>query len=530
MSEPNLPQDLAAAHAIIERLTQALAEKEQALNLRDKALAERDEALANRDVELARLDAIIKKLQRRQFGQSSEKLDPEQFALGLEDLETGIASAEADAESKDKSGSTRSRTGTKRAKLPDHLPRIEVTVDIDDKSCPCCGGELHVIGEEKSERLDVIKSQHRVLVTRRPKYACRSCTDGVVQAPAPARLIEGGLPTEAMVAHVLVGKFADHLPLYRQHQILARQGIDIDRSCLADWVGRAAFALRPVTARMLELLKQSTKLFCDETSVPVLNPGAGKTKRGYLWAIARDDRPWRGPEPPGVVYVYAPGRAGKYALDALKGFQGVLQVDGYGGYNALADERRPEQPLDIAFCWAHWRRDFFDIAKTGNAPIATEAILRIKALYKIEDDIRGLNAEERHDARQTQSKPLVDDLYDWLAKKLPLLPKSATIAEVIRYGIKRRAGFSRFLDDGQIEIDNNTVERSIRPITLNRKNALFAGSDEGGAAWALIASLIETCKLNNVEPQGYLTDVLTKIVEGWPMSQIDKLLPWAYVA
>lgn len=523
MSEPKLPQDLSAALGVIERLTVALAEKEQALKARD-------EALAIRDVELARLDAIIKKLQRRQFGQSSERLDPEQFAFGLEDLETGVATAEADAESKDKSRSSRSRSGTQRGKLPDHLPRIEVVVDIDDKSCPCCGGDLHVIGDDKSERLDVIPSQHRVLVTRRPKYACRSCTDGVIQAPAPARLIEGGLPTEAMVAHVLVGKYADHLPLYRQHQILARQGIDIDRSCLADWVGRAAFALRPVTARMLDVLKQSSKLFCDETSVQVLDPGKGKTKKGYLWAIARDDRPWSGSAPPGVVYVYAPGRAGKYALDALKGFQGVLQVDGYGGYNALTDERRPEQPLDLAFCWAHWRRDFFDLAKNGNAPIAAEAILRIKALYKIEEDIRGQTADERRAIRQAKSKPLVDDLYDWLAKKLPLLPQKGGIAEVIRYGIKRRAGFTRFLDDGEIEIDNNTVERSIRPITLNRKNALFAGSDDGGAAWALIASLIETCKLNKVEPQGYLTDVLTKIVQGWPMSQIDKLLPWTYVA
>lgn len=514
----NLPQDLASAHALIERLTSALAEK--------------DEALSLRNVELARLNALIQKLQRRQFGRSSEKLSPDQLALGLEDLETGLAAAEAKAEHRTpalKAARLRGPSG-RRGALPDHLPRVDVIVDIEAKICPCCGGGLHVIGEDRAERLDVIPAQHRVLVTRRPKYACRTCSDGVIQAPAPARLIEGGLPTEAMLAHVLVSKYADHLPLYRQHQILARQGIDIDRSCLADWVGRSAFALKPVVGRMLERLKQSAKLFCDETPVPVLDPGRGSTKKGYLWAIARDDRPWNGPDPPGVVYVYAPGRGGKYALQALQGFQGVLQVDGYAGYNALTDERRSEQPLDLAFCWAHWRREFFELAKGGSAPIAQEALERMAAFYRIEDEIRGRSAEERRAARQDRIKPLVDDLYGWLEQKLPLVPQKAKIADIIRYGLKRRDGLMRFLDDGQIEIDSNTVERAIRPITLNRKNALFAGSDEGGAAWGVVASLVETCKLNGVEPQAYLTDVLTRIAQGWPMSQIDRLLPWAYAA
>jgi len=503
-----MPDDLAAAQAMISALR---------------------EAIGHRDVEVARLTMIIKKLSRRQFGQSAERLDPDQLALGLDDLETGVGMAEAALEAVD---ATLKASRARRAgfrKLPAHLPRVGVTVDIEDKSCPCCGGALHVIGEDCAERLDVLPSQFRVLVTRRPKYACRSCTDGVVQAPAPARLIEGGLPTEAMVAHVLMSKYADHLPLYRQHQILVRQGVEIDRSCLADWVGRAAFALRPVTERLLAHLKRSAKLFCDETTAPVLDPGRGKTKKGYLWAVARDDRPWNGPEPPGVVFVYAPGRGGEHAMRALEGFSGVLQVDGYGAYNALVKSRRPDAPLDLAFCWTHWRREFFDLAKGGNAPIATETIARIAALYAIETEIRGKSAEERRAWRQAQTKPLVDDLFAWLEVRAERLPKG-DLADAIRYGLRRRDGLCRFLGDGRLEMDNNTVERAIRPITLNRKNALFAGSDEGGVAWGVVASLIETCKLNGVEPHRYLSDVLTKIVQGWPTSRVDDLLPWAYAA
>lgn len=506
-----LPDDLAAAHAMI-------------VALREK--------IESRDVEMARLTTILKKLQRRQFGAKSERLDPDQMSLALEDLEAAIGAAEADEETRDatlKAPRAKNR-GLKRGALPAHLPRIEEIIDLEDKSCPCCGDALHAIGEDRSERLDVIPSQFRVLVTRRPKYACRACTDGIVQAPAPARLVEGGLPTEALIAHLLVGKYADHLPLYRQHQIMGRAGVEIDRACLAEWVGRAAFALRPVTDRMLSHLRGSPKLYCDETTAPVLDPGRGKTKKGWLWAIARDDRPWLGPDPPAVVYVYAPGRGGEHAMRALEGFSGVLQVDGYAGYNALADVKRRASPLDLAFCWAHWRRDFFDHAKGGNAPIAEEALKRIGALYKIEERIRGTTAEERQRVREVETAPLLDDLFTWLAARLDRLPQKSELAEKIRYGIKRRAGLSRFIGDGRVEIDNNAVERAMRPIALSRKNALFAGSDEGAVAWGVIASLIETCKLNSVEPHSYLTDVLTKIVQGWPASRIDDLLPWAYVA
>ena len=375
-----------------------------------------------------------------------------------------------------------------------------------------------------SERLDVIPAQFRVLVVRRPKYACRACEDVVVESPAPARLIEGGLPTEATVAHVLVSKYADHLPLYRQAQIYERQGVRLDRSTLADWVGRAAFHLRPIHERILAHLKSSTKLFADETTAPVLDPGRGRTKTGQLWAYARDDRPWGGTDPPAVAYVYAPDRKASQPITHLAGFKGVLQVDGYAGYRALAEKG----DVTLAFCWAHLRRRFYERFTSEASPIAAEALQRIAALYRIESEIRGRKPDERRAVRQQRSRPLLADLEPWLCEKLALISRKSKLAEAIRYAITHWQGLIRFLDDGRIEIDSNTVERSIRPIALNRKNALFAGSDGGGENWAVIASLIETCKLCGVDPQVYLVDVLGSIVNGHLSSAIDELLPWAY--
>lgn len=363
-----------------------------------------------------------------------------------------------------------------------------------------------------------------MLVVRRPKYACRTCTDVVVQAAAPARLIEGGLPTEATVAHVLVSKFADHLPLYRQAQIYARQGVNLDRSMLADWVGRAGFLLRPVHERLLDKLKGSAKLFADETTAPVLDPGRGRTKTGQLFAYARDDRPWSGSDPPGVAYVYAPDRKASQPIAHLAGFKGILQVDGYSGYKVLARQGK----VSLAFCWSHVRRQFYELATPGPAPIAAEALTRIAALYRIEDEIRGRSAEQRRSVRQQRTKPLIEALEAWLRDKLQIISQKSTLADAIRYALSRWQGLCLFLDDGRIEIDNNVVERAIRPIALTRKNALFAGSDGGAEHWAVIASLIATCKLNGVEPYGYLADVITRIVGGHPNTRLDELLPWAY--
>jgi transposase len=483
---------------------------------------ERDAAIG----ESARLRAIIQALQRHRFGRRSEQLDPDQLALGLEDTEQALSAAEA-KEDAARPASTRSvRRRVNRGALPKSLPRIETVIDIDSRSCPCCGGSLHAIGEDVAERLDVIPAQFRVLVVRRPKYACRACPGTVVQAPAPPRLIEGGLPTEGLIAHVIVGKYADHLPLYRQAQIYARQGIELDRSTLADWVGRASWFLRPLHERLLEHLRASAKLFADETTAPVLDPGRGRTKTGQLWAYARDDRPWGGTAPPAVAYVYAPDRKSDRPVQHLKGFTGVLQVDGYAGYGALAATGE----VQLAFCWAHWRRKFYEIAQAGNAPIATEALARIAAIYAIEAEIRGQKAETRHSVRQQRSTPLVNELKAWLESQLAAVSRKSTIAEAIRYGLGRWDGLVRFLDVGRIEIDSNVVERTIRPIALNRKNALFAGSDVGGEHWAILASLIETCKLNAIDPQTYLADVLGRIAKGHPINRIDKLLPWAWAA
>jgi transposase len=499
-----LPEDVAALKAML--------------------LAER----ARHAAEAERLKQIIRELQRHRFGKRAESLPLDQLELGLEDVQQAEAAMEAAVEARDPTLrlAQASKRRTNRGALPADLPRVEVIIDIDSKACPCCAGVLHRIGEDVAERLDIIPAQLRVLVTRRPKYACRACEEGVIQAPAPARLIEGGLPTEAVIAHVIVAKYADHLPLYRQAQIYARQGIQLDRSTLADWTGRAAWLLRPLHDRLLDRLKSSSKLFADETTAPVLDPGRGRTKTGQLWAYARDDRPWNGPEPPGVAYVYAPDRKAERPTAHLRGFRGVLQVDGYAGYRALAEAG----DVRLAFCWSHVRRRFYELAAAGPAPIASKALTRIGALYAIESEIRGSSADERQVARQGRSRPVIEALEPWLRAKLETISQKTKLAEAIRYALSRWEGLSLFLHDGRIEIDNNTVERAIRPLALNRKNALFAGSDGGGEHWAVLASLVETCKLNGVEPEAYLADVLVRLVNGHPQSRLNDLLPWAYVA
>lgn len=491
---------------------------------RARHAAEVAQVRAAADEEIARLRQMILALQRHRFGRRAERLDPDQLALALEDLEQTLAALETAPPPAGARDRRPVRRKVNRGNLPAGLAREEVVVDVEDKACPCCGGPLHAIGEDVSERLDIVPARFRVLVTRRPRYACRSCEQGVVQAPAPAHLVEAGLPTEALIAQVLVSKYADHLPLYRQAQIYARQGIELDRSTLADWVGRAAWYLKPLHGRLLAELKASAKLFADETTAPVLDPGRGRTKTGQLWAYARDDRPWNGPGPPAVAYVYAPDRKAERPVAHLAGFRGVLQVDGYAGYRALADGGA----VRLAFCWSHARRGFYELAAGGTAPIATEALQRIGRLYAIEEGIRGRPAAERRAVRQARAAPLAADLRIWLDRQLGPLSGKSTLAKAIRYALERWAGLTLYLEDGRIEIDSNTVERSSRPLALTRKNALFAGSDGGGEHWATIASLVETCKLNRVNPQAWLTDVLTRLADGHPVNRLDELLPWAY--
>ncbi|MGA7386697.1 MAG: IS66 family transposase, partial [Pseudolabrys sp.] len=465
----------------------------------------------------------------------SEQLDHDQMQLALEDIETTIAEQDAQKDNKEETAEApadaqRKKRRANRGSLPAHLPRIHVTLAPESAVCPCCHGTMHVIGEDTAERLDVIPAQYRVIVTHRPQYACRACEQAVVQAPAPERLIKGGLPTEAMVASVLVAKYAWHLPLYRQAQILLSQGIAIERATLAFWVGYAAAELKPLYLRLRELILNSAKIAVDETVAPVLDPGRGRTKKGYFWAIARDDRPWGGIDPPAVAYTYAPGRGAVHALKLLESYRGIVQCDGYAAYKTIADDARTGDAITLAFCWVHLRRQIFDIAKGGSAPIASEALERIAALYAIEKTIRGKSADERRAVRQEKSKPLVLALKTWLAQQLARVSTKSVIAEVIRYGLNHWDGLTRFLDDGRIELDTNIVERSIRPIVLNRKNALFAGHDQGAENWAAIASLVETCKLYGVDPQAYFADVLTKLVNLWPASRLDELMPWAWAA
>lgn len=414
--------------------------------------------LESADAEVERLRAIIDAFQRHRFGRRSEQLDPDQLPLGLEDAETALAHAEAAGLAKTVRASGDRPRKTNRGSLPAHLERIEQLIDVEEmngiRACPCCDGALHQIGEDVAERLDVVPITFRVLVTRRPRYGCRSCESAVVQAPAPARIVEGGIPTEALIAQVLVAKYADHLPLYRQAQIYARQGVQLDRSTLADRVGRAAWYLRPLRDHIQDGLRHSERLFADETTAPVLDPGRGRTKTGQLWAYARDDRPWGGVDPPMVAYVYAADRKAERPEAHLGDFAGILQVDGYGGYAALARRR---QHVRLAFCWAHVRRNFYALA--DNSPVAAEVLRRIASLYAIEDEVRGSSPEQRRAARAARSRVIVDDLHLYLEARLRQLSAKSRLGETIRYALTRWEGLARFLDDGRIDLDSNTVER-----------------------------------------------------------------------
>ena len=482
------------------------------------------------EVLVKRLEHLIAELKNATHGKRSEKLSEDERQLAFEDLEVAVAEVETQqAEQAPSEARPRKAARRNRGNLPADLPRVERVVEPRSLNCPCGCGEMHRIGEDRTERLDIIPAQLRVIVTVRPKYACRSCAEGITQAPAPAHLIEGGLPTEGAIAHVLVSKFSDHLPLYRQSQILARSGIDIHRSTLADWVGTAAFHLSPVVDRLAEHLKKSGKLFMDETTVPVLDPGRGRTKTGYLWALARDDRGWGGDDPPGVVFTYAPGRAGQNAEQILQGFDGTLQLDGYAGYNRLTrPSRKGGAPITIAYCWAHARRKLKEVFDRDGSEIAAEGLRRIAEFYRIEGEIRGMGPGQRLSARQTRTAPLVAEFGEWLQSQRRRISSKSRLGEKLTYIQRQWSGLQTFLHDGRVEIDSNAVENLIRPIALTRKNALFAGHDEGGHAWGRTASLIATAKVNDVEPFAYLKATLEAIASGYPANRIDDLLPWNF--
>jgi transposase len=515
----SLPDDIEGLRAWAAK---ALAEREALISERDAALAERDRLQSLYE----HVHHQLKKAIDHRYGAKSEKLarlPADQLALALEDIETAIAKSEALAEKKQPL-LPRTRKLRKTGALPKHLPRVHQRIAPEETVCPCCHGPMHAIGEDISERLDVVPAQYRVIVTHRPRLACRAC-EKIVQSPAPEHLIQSGLPTEAMVASVLVAKYGWHLPLYRQEKMLSMQGIEIDRSTLAFWVGYGAAEVMPLYERLKGYLLSAARIAVDETPVPVLDPGRGKTKTGYFWSMARDDRPFGGKEPPAVVYTYAPGRGGVHLQSLLAGYRGIVQCDGYAPYKKLPADR-----ITTAFCWAHLRRPFFKLAKHGNAPIATQALLRIAQLYKTEDRIRGRSPQERKAVRQAESAPQVSAFKSFLERELGRVSKKLPAAEAIRYGLNHWDGLTRFLDDGRIDLDSNIVERSMRPQALTRKNALFAGHDNGAENWAVLASLIETCKLNGIDPQSWLADVLSRLVNLWPNNRLDELLPWTWAA
>ena len=478
----------------------------------------------SRDGEIERLQLIIKKLQRAQFGRRSERLDPDQMALALEDLDSDVACVRESRPAVETSAEEPPPEPRSRRKpLPDHLSREDVRLDVGSHACACCGGALHVIGESVSEMLDWVPAQLRVLRIARPKYACRACGT-IAQAPAPERPIAGGMATPALLAQVLIAKYCDHTPLYRQSQIFARHGVDLARSTLAGWVGGACWWLEALHERLCKNVFASNHLFADDTPVPVLDPGRGRTKTGRLWVYVREQRPWCGPEPPAAVFLFAPDRKAERPASHLENFKGVLHVDGYAGFERLA----ATGDVVLAACWAHTRRKFYEVAEATGSPVAAEALRRIGELYAVEARVRGQSPARRLAERRSFSTPIVEALRDWLEAQLSRISGRSALAEAIRYALSRWDGLTRFLHDGRIELDTNPVERAIRPVALGRKNHLFAGSDGGGERWAIVCTLVETAKLNGLEPYAYLVDVLQRMVDGHPVNRLDDLLPWAW--
>lgn len=502
----DLPRDITLLHGLVRDLVGEI-ESKQTL-------------LSEAEAETERLRLILKQLQRLQFGRRSERLDPDQFELGIDDLGADIGRAEERSPASESVPAEAPNDAKPVRGLPAHLPREELVLETGT-ACPGCGGTLHSVGESVSEMLDWVPAQIGVIRIRRPKYGCRACGT-IHQAPAPERPIAKGMATPGLIANVLVAKYCDHLPLYRQAQIFARQGVEIDRSTLANWVGGACWWLESLHQRLAAHVFASTEIFADDTPIPVLDPGRGRTKTGRLWVYAREQRGWDGPDPPAAVYFYSPDRKGERPAAHLQGFRGTLQVDGYAGFERLTATGE----VVLAACWAHARRKFYELQEAIGSPIAAEALRRIGELYAIEARIRGQSPEVRLRIRRAQSRPLVDQMRRWLDQELARIPARGRLAEAIRYALMRWDSLCRFLDDGRVELDTNPVERAIRPVALGRKNHLFAGSDGGGERWAVVCSLIETAKLNQVEPYAYLKDVLQRLVDGQPMSRIDDLLPW----
>jgi transposase len=486
-----------------------------------------------RDETIAKLLAEIARLRRWRFGRSAERMEAalQQLQLALDDLRPLPEPQPLEQETLPLEDSTHTPPGKRALRLrrvsralPAHLPRETIVHAPSSCTCPECGAAMRKLGEDISEQLDFLPGTFKVLVHVRPKLSCAHCAR-VIQLPAPSRPIERALPAPGLLAQVIVAKYADHCPLYRQAGIYRRSGVELDRATLSEWVGGAAWLLAPLVDALGRYVLAPGKVHADDTPVPVLDPGRGKTKTGRLWTYVRDDRPAGGRDPPGVWYRYSPDRKAQHPQAHLRAFHGILQADAYSGFAALYQDER----ILEAACWAHARRKFYDIYVANRSPIAAEAIARIGALYAIEREIRGRLPSERAAVRQERSGPLLDELHAWLSATLHTVSAKSPLAGAIHYALVRWRALTRYRDDGRIEIDNNSAERAIRPIVLGRRNYLFAGSDTGGERAANIYSLIGTALLNAMDPYLYLRHVLERIAEH-PINRIDELLPWNVAA
>jgi len=503
-----------------------LAEREARIAA-EKLAADGKEAVAARlvlTIEIERLKLEIARLRRERFGPSSERAARiEQLELSLEDLEETVAEADAPSEPEAETGKVVSFTRRKPARrpLPDHLPRKRLVYPAPS-SCPCCGGRLAKLGEDVTETLERIPASWFVVQHVREKFSCRSC-EAIAQPPAPFHPIARGRAGAGLLADVVFSKFGLHLPLHRQSERFAREGVPIEVSTLADWVGAVTAALRPLIEPIEAHVRAGERIHADDTPVPVL--AKGKTRTGRLWTVVRDDRPFGGPDPPAAAYFYSPDRSGSHPQAFLQSYSGILQADAFSGFGRLYEPGRDSGAILEAACWSHARRKFFDLADLKKAPMAIEVVRRIDALFAIERDINGLLAVRRLEVRAERSRPHVVDLEAWLRQNRARLSAKADMAKAIDYMLKRWPSFTRFLDDGRICLTNNAAERAIRGIAVGRKNWTFAGSDAGGRRAAAMYTLIETCKLNDVDARAWLADVLKRLPDH-SVQRTHELLPW----
>jgi len=505
--------------SLISARDEELIRLEAELESHRQALSQQSDELHARSQRIEHLKLMVEKLRHVIFGAKSEKILIQlgQLELQLEDDETTHAELKAAAERV--APSPEPRTRSDRKPLPDHLPREIVTHTPEGDCCSACGGELRQFGEDISEQLEYIPDSFKVIRHVRPKFSCKGC-DRIVEAPAASRPIERGLAGPGLLAHVILSKFGDHLPLYRQSEIYARQDVEISRSTMAGWVGSASQLLSPLVDAIQKHVLAGPKLHADDTPLPVLAPGNGKTRTGRLWTYVRDDRPAGIDTPPAVWFAYSEDRKGEHCRQHLATFQGVLQADAYAGFQHLY-----AKGIDEAACWAHARRKFHEIHVVHPSPTTSEALARIGALYAIEDEIRGKPADLRLSIRHSRARPLLAELRSWMQKTQARLSSKSETAGAIRYALARWHALTRYADDGLLEIDNSAAERALRAVALGRKNFLFVGSDGGGQRAAAMYSLIGSAKLNGINPELYLRTVLARIADH-PISRIAELLPW----